>query len=878
MKHVFTFLLLTFCLTASVFAQKAMVTGVVTDGDTGEGLVRASVFQDGTANGAFTDASGMYTLKLTAGTHTITVSYLGYRTAQQTVTVTDGQTAKLDVVLSPTSLQGEEVVVTASRRAEKLTNAPATISVVTAKAISESATFNTAELLGRQRGVDYVRSGVLGIGINARGFNSAFNPKNLQINDGRLSSLIATGLPLGALSTTVKEDVERIEVVLGPSSALYGPNAHNGLLNTITKDPRTYQGTTVALGGGSQSVLTGRFRHATKVNDKLAFKLSGEYTQGEEFDFTDTVYSVAGGVEFAKYPEYLLDRSFNSLRGEAQVYYSVGKKSDIIVGYGTSKSNNIGNTNAGRNQIRDWRVNWGQVRFVSPRFYVNLYNTWSRTDSTYAMNRRTLNYWSYKNAKNTDGTPRFDEATARAKSIGTFWVPNAALPNGGIDLARGAIFQDLSQRLNGEAQYNNRAGKLFDYIVGVQYQKDVANSHNTYLIDKNGDIEISQLGAYAQVERRFGKLRTVLAARADNHDLYGFNFIPKAALVYSIGDNGAARITYGKGIAAPTILNLSANIFGGLLLGNGEGFTVKEVDVTTQQVVNTYNVAPLVAEKIQTLEAGYKGLLTDKLFFDANVYYNFSENFLSPSINIAPDREFYDHDNNPATANIPKIVGYATQRGEESVSNYTTTTPLLAAAPTGEQGANTLLTYVNFGNVKTYGFDASVSYAFTNYLSSTLNYSFFGYDLDKTDLANDGNKDGKVNESDLPINTPAHKMSLGVNYSKNRFYGGVFGRWVQAYDFFSGINVAAKTNTDLIYGGNQVIEGKRVGTSFNNGPLGGFVNFDLSLGYKITKNVTVSGQVINLFDSEVREFVASPSISRLFSVELKVNLPGIKQK
>ncbi|MBK9337180.1 MAG: TonB-dependent receptor plug domain-containing protein [Lewinellaceae bacterium] len=72
-----------------------------------------------------------------------------------------------------------------------------------------------------------------------RGFNSAFNPKNLQINDGRFSSLIATGLPLGALGTTVKEDIERIEVILGPSSALYGPNAHNGLLNTITKDPRS---------------------------------------------------------------------------------------------------------------------------------------------------------------------------------------------------------------------------------------------------------------------------------------------------------------------------------------------------------------------------------------------------------------------------------------------------------------------------------------------------------------------------------------------------------------------------------------------------------------------------------------------------------------
>lgn len=874
MKKVLTLLLLLLpgvCL----LAQKATVSGKVTDSETGEPLSRASVVQEGTANGVFTGADGAFSLSLPAGNHTLIISYLGFRTESKPLSLSAGQKATLDVALVTTSLQGEEVVISASRRAEKMTNAPATISVINANAIKELPSFNVAELLGRQRGVDYVRSGVLGIGINARGFNSAFNPKNLQINDGRLSSLIATGLPLGALSTTVKEDVERIEVVLGPSSALYGPNAHNGLLNTVTKDPRVYQGTTVALGAGNQKVLTARFRHATKVNDKLAFKLSGEYTKGEEFEFTDTVYNVAGGVEFAKYPEYLLNREFNSLRGEAQVYYSITPKSDLIVGYGASNSNNIGNTNAGRNQIRDWRVSWAQVRLVSPRLYFNLYNTWSHTDSTYAMNRRTLNYWSYKNAKNPDGSLKFDESTARAKSLATFWLANPALPNGGLELARGALFQDQSQRLNTELQYNNSAGKLFDFIIGAQYQRDQANSNQTYLIDKGGNIEINQIGGYAQLERRFGALRTVLAARADNHDLYGFNFIPKAALVYSIGDKGAARVTYGKGIAAPTILNLSANIFGGLLLGNGEGFTIKEVDVTRQEVVNTYQVKSLVAEKIQTIELGYKGLLGKKLFFDANAYYNISENFLSPSINVAVDREFYDHDNNPATAAIPKIVGYATQRGTQPISELTAVTPIV---PNGETGANTLLTYVNFGKVSTYGFDASLTYAFTSALNARLNYSWFGYDLDDTDAANDGNKDGKVNESDLPINTPANKLSLGLSYSGKKLFGSVFGRWVQAYDFFSGINVAAKTNENLIYGGNKVIEGKRVGTSFNNGPLGGFFNVDLSLGYRLGKYLTVSGQVVNLFNSEVREFIASPSISSLYSLELKVDLPGIGQK
>lgn len=864
MKQLVTFLLL-LLVSATAFAQRGTVTGKITDADTGDPLLRASVVLEGAATGAFTDASGMYSFEIPAGERTIIVSYLGYKTATSKVTVVAGQAVSLDVAMETTAFQGEEVVVTASRRAEKLTNAPATISVVNAQAISELPSFNVAELLGRQRGVDYVRSGVLGIGINARGFNSAFNPKNLQINDGRLSSLVATGLPLGALSTTVKEDIERIEVILGPSSALYGPNAHNGLLNTITKDPRTYQGTTVALGAGNQKVFTARLRHATKVNDWFAFKLSGEYTKGEEFDYTDTVYSVAGGVEFAKYPEYLLNREFNSARGEAGLYFKVAPKSDIIVGYGASNSNNIGNTNAGRNQIRDWRVSWGQVRYVSPHVYANLYHTWSHTDSTYAMNRRTLNYWSYKNAG-------VDEATARAKSISTFNFYNAGTQSF-IDLPRGALFQDDSRRLNGELQYNNSVGKLFDLIVGAQYQQDVARSNNTYLLDKGGDITIGQFGGYAQLERKFGKMRAVVAARADNHDLYGFNFIPKAALVYTT-DKGSARITYGKGIAAPTILNLSANIFGGLLLGNGEGFTVTEVDQATQSVVGTYEVAPLKVEKIQTVELGYKGLFGSKFFLDANVYYNASQDFLSPSVNIAPERGSFDHDNNPATPNIPQIRGYATKRGDQAISELTATTTL----PNGDKGADIVLTYVNFGQVNTYGFDASLSYAFSKKMSATVNYSWFGYDIDDTDLANDGNKDGKVNENDLPINTPANKLGVGLNYSSKRLFGSVFGRYVQTYDFFSGINVAAATNTDLIYGGNPVVEGKRVGTSFNYGPLGGFFNVDLSLGYKFGKHFTLAGQVVNLFGSEVREFVASPAISRLYSVELKVDLPALGGK
>nr|WP_299032727.1 TonB-dependent receptor plug domain-containing protein [uncultured Tenacibaculum sp.] len=128
--------------------------------------------------------------------------------------------------------------------------------------------FNIGELAARQKGLDFPRSGVLGTGINIRGFNSAFNSKNLQMRDDRVSMLIATGLPYGSFSTVTKDDVERVEILLGPNGTLYGPNAHNGLVSTITKNPRTSEGTTIAIGAGSQNVVTGRLRHAQVLSDK----------------------------------------------------------------------------------------------------------------------------------------------------------------------------------------------------------------------------------------------------------------------------------------------------------------------------------------------------------------------------------------------------------------------------------------------------------------------------------------------------------------------------------------------------------------------------------------------------------------------------------
>ena len=164
-----------------------------------------------------------------------------------------------------------------------------------------------------------------------------------------------------------------------------------------------------------------------------------------------------------------------------------------------------------------------------------------------------------------------------------------------------------------------------------------------------------------------------------------------------------------------------------------------------------------------------------------------------------------------------------------------------------------------------------LNYYFTDALRASLNYSYFGRSLDTNDLDNDGNLDGVVLESELPINTPANKANIGLHYSTDKFYGAIFGRWIQDYDFFSGINVAAETQDMDGDGVNEIVENAQVGRTWNYGQLGGFT-VDANFGYNLNENVSLGVNVTNLFDTDIREFVASPTIGRLISFELKYNL------
>src|SRR5829696_5981454 len=852
-------LLLLFALFISTFTwaqNKGAISGKVTD-DSGQPMPGATVTIRESGASTVTDNNGIFSFSnVRLGRATVVVSFVGFADKEQTVTVSETGSTDVSVKLDVKARVGDEVVVTASKRPEKITRAPATISVITSRDLDQSASFLPGELASKIQGVEFVRTGVRGVGFNARGFNNAFNAKILQMTDGRNSMMAGgSGLPSGIMNTVIKEDIERLEIVLGPNSALYGPNAHNGIANTITKDPRRFQGTTLVIGGGNQNVISTRLRHAAKINNKWAYKLAGEYTTGRDFEFHDSIY--AGGSVYGPavaIPERIPTYQFKHERGEAHVYYSLNPKSDIIVSYGGSNNDFLSVNNTGRNQIKGWKFSYLQARFVSPHLFVQAYETWTNVGQSYGIPGYTRDYWNRTHSTITD------KSSPLYPTVGLL-TPDEAEANA---LRLGNRFKEESKRFNAEAQYNYNFQNIGLYMVASSsYQKDDPKTYGTSLADATQKVEVTQYGGALQLEKTLpADFKIVAAARLDHHSLFDNMFSPKVGLVKGI-KGGAFRVTYGKAFAAPIILFQRASVFG-LVFGNGSGVNYIPNGATISDASSVKTTTALKPEEINTWEVGYKGTVTQKLYVDINGYYGKSKYFLSPAISV---------------------LGRALSVGDIPISPALPGTPDINGKLTGAQ----FLTYFNYGEVSSYGVDLGVNYYFTDHVNFALKYSYFGSDITEDNINNDANKDGYVSAEEKSLNAPKHRAAGALNFqnlAKGKLFFSLSARWVQHFDLYSGSQIGTeggegKRGVVTIAPGTNPSTGLPRATTllknFNHGPMGGFTTIDITGGYRMTEILSLNAGVSNLFNTEQREFVGSPSIGRLYSIELKAHIPSSKK-
>jgi iron complex outermembrane receptor protein len=409
-------------------------------------------------------------------------------------------------------------VTTASRKEEKALSAPASVSVVELREIQEKPAPTVADQLKGVAGVDINKGGVAQSNIVARGFNNAFSGSMLMLQDYRFAGVPSLRVNVPFLFTGTSEDVERVEVLLGPASALYGPNSANGVLHVITKSPFTQQGTTLTIDGGTQSLLRGSARHSRLFGEKVGVKLSGEFFTAEDFEYHDpaepaTVRRPVGGGQSAMLPN-VRDFDVRRTSGEARVDVRPGADAELVTTVGMSRIQNaLELTGAnGTAQARGWT-------------YVNLQQ---RARFGRLFGQAFLNMSDAGNEDSLDAS-------------GTFL------------LRSGQPIVDKSRVFVGQLQHGRNFGLKQDFVYGVDYIRTMPNTGNTINGRNEDDDDVTEIGGYVQSTTNLTeKLDLVAALRADqNNRIEGTQVSPRAALIYKPNTENNFRVTYNRAFGTP---------------------------------------------------------------------------------------------------------------------------------------------------------------------------------------------------------------------------------------------------------------------------------------------------------------------------------------
>lgn len=287
---IFSFLL--FCQT-SIFGQ-VTIKGKVTDDGNGEDLIGASIVVQGTGVGTVTDYDGTYSLKIKEELPVnVVFSYIGYE--DKVVSVAESKT--IDITLGEAANILETAVVKTQRISDKQKAAPLTVESLDILAIKETTSDNFYDGLGNLKGVDLTAASLGFKVINTRGFNSTSPVRSLQIIDGVDNQSPGLNFSLGNFLGATELDIQKVDIIVGASSAFYGPNAFNGVISMETKNPFVHKGLAGSVKVGERAMVEGAFRYADAAKNKdgkefFAYKINFSYLRANDWEATnyDAVY------------------------------------------------------------------------------------------------------------------------------------------------------------------------------------------------------------------------------------------------------------------------------------------------------------------------------------------------------------------------------------------------------------------------------------------------------------------------------------------------------------------------------------------------------------------------------------------------------------
>ena len=509
------------------FSQSNYFT--VLDSETGEPLPYVNIcfecVETGAKDFSITGTNGKVVNKAES-TCIVALSFVGYKTIIDTITPNTNKIYKLE----PDVFNLEQIVVTATRSGKTLKDVPVITQVISAKDIEDRGLSTVEEVLEQDiPGLDFQQVG-FGTNVSMQGLEA----KNILILvDGeRLAGDNGNNIDYSRLNT---ENIEKIEIVKGASSALYGSQAMGGVINIITKNPRK------KVEFSFSSKLTER----NQVNYHDLEEDDRNYTFKSNLDRPNLNTSASLGFSLKKFSARtdFSSKSFDAYQLEdldSQVYNPINI--DTVLVYPIEKTNIDGYNDYTINQKFKYKFNKRlEVNLKGSYYNHNQYdfnpnNKYQKyEDLTYGGNVKYKfnNYTGITASFNRDQYNKYDYLEKldekRLNYTNTFLNPRLI----------GTLKYKEKQNFTLGTEYLNEKLLTDKFVNDTLTEKQV----NTSVFFAQDDIAVTD------------KINVIVGGRTDYHSAFGLHFSPKISGMYKFGDH-AVRLNYAKGFRAPTLKEL----------------------------------------------------------------------------------------------------------------------------------------------------------------------------------------------------------------------------------------------------------------------------------------------------------------------------------
>ena len=485
------------------------IAGHVIEKDTEESIPYATILIVGTNLGTTSNDGGHFSFTdLKAGKYTLRVSSVGYITQEKEVVVSDNSTSLLHIQMVPDNFMTDEVVVSANRNEVSRKEAPVVVNVLSQKLFETVNSPDLAKSLNYQSGVR----------VENNCQNCTFPQVRINGLEGPYSQILINSRPvMSALSGVYGLEqipvnmIERIEVVRGGGSALFGANAVAGTINIITKDPinNSFQFNTnfTSMGGKSWEQYMGGNVSLVSEDNTYGIAMYETYRNRNPYDRDDDGFSEVGKL--------------NSNTFGLRAYYRPTHFNRISLEYHTTNEFRRGGNKFDKqpheSDITEQTkhiINSGGVTYDQ---YLGEY----RHKISFFTSMQHVDRNSYYGAE--------QDANAYGKTDDLTWMAGAMYV-GNYDK-----FLFAPSVFTSGIEYNHNA--LHDVMTG--YDRDMKQ-----------DVRIAS--AFVQNEWKISRLTILAGARLDKHNLIdNLIFSPRINLLYKPNDALQARMTWSTGFRAP---------------------------------------------------------------------------------------------------------------------------------------------------------------------------------------------------------------------------------------------------------------------------------------------------------------------------------------